>query len=525
MKLQKLEKAYVLCANEKYFDIVSMCAKSIREFSKVPIIVYIINSDKKVDVENTNTIKWECDVEEAEKSMYSDDDNFYIKREHVNIYKLLIQRASVTKDALLNHAETIVYIDSDVIVTPYIDRVFEMYDINTPYPYITEGVYDWLQIDGRGGAMSRADLSTTLEHPACDLFGINQYVRERYRTTNIYIVGQKSLPFINEWEEMCNHPKVMGNHTLYAPYHEETLINVLLWKYNYLDGLPYVYVNAGLDKINEVYDKITGEELHISTWFRIPSSRENLLLFHGEKRIDKMEQMIKKISLIEQLKDFNWGWMNNSEEGLFHKQAITFEIFENRLYEQFFEVEENDIVLDIGSSVGPFTYSILPKKPKHVFCIEPSDVEFKTLVSNTIGHPVTQIYKGIASANNLIDTQYLFGNDGTKMEGITFKKLCDLYGLDKIDFIKTDCEGGEYDIFTQDNLQFIKNNVRKIAGEWHLGTQELKDKFRNFRDVYLPQFNNYEVFAIDGVNIKWDLFNEHFIEYYTEVLIYINNKI
>jgi len=28
----------------------------------------------------------------------------------------------------------------------------------------------------------------------------------------------------------------------------------------------------------------------------------------------------------------------------------------------------------------------------------------------------------------------------------------------------------------------------------------------------------------DGVDIKWDLWNEHFIEYYQQVLIYINNK-
>ena len=27
----------------------------------------------------------------------------------------------------------------------------------------------------------------------------------------------------------------------------------------------------------------------------------------------------------------------------------------------------------------------------------------------------------------------------------------------------------------------------------------------------------------DGVNIKWDLWNEHFIEYYQEVILYIKN--
>jgi len=49
------------------------------------------------------------------------------------------------------------------------------------------------------------------------------------------------------------------------------------------------------------------------------------------------------------LENFNWGWMNNSEEGLVHKHHITFETFEHKMYEKVFEVEEGDIVLDIGA--------------------------------------------------------------------------------------------------------------------------------------------------------------------------------
>ena len=99
-----------------------------------------------------------------------------------------------------------------------------------------------------------------------------------------------------------------------------------------------------------------------------------------------------------------------------------------------------------------------------------------------------------------------------------------LISFHKIDFIKTDCEGGEYDIFTQENLEYLKNNVKKVVGEWHLRTPELKDKFRNFRDNILPNFKEYKIFSIDGVNIKWDMWNDHFIDYYTEVIIHIDNR-
>jgi len=77
------------------------------------------------------------------------------------------------------------------------------------------------------------------------------------------------------------------------------------------------------------------------------------------------------------LEDFDWGWMDSDNveiniggqlttSGRYHKEHIIGEIFIQELYEKFFEVKENDIVVDIGASNGPFTYSILHKKPKHV---------------------------------------------------------------------------------------------------------------------------------------------------------------
>lgn len=245
------------------------------------------------------------------------------------------------------------------------------------------------------------------------------------------------------------------------------------------------------------------------------------------------------------LTNFDWGWMNHpveydidgSKEYLwhinldgsvihmseYHKNSILKEIFVDRCYEQFFEVEDGDIVLDIGASVGPFTYSILNKNPKQVYCFEPSEKEFKTLVKNVLGYPVIPIPKGISSVNSIIKSDMLFGGE-VEMETITFNRFINLYNINKIDFIKTDCEGGEYDIFTQENLEYLKHNVKKIVGEWHLRTPQLKDKFRNFRDIMLPHFKHYEVFSVDGINIKWDLWNDHFIDYYTEVIIHIDNR-
>ena len=157
-----------------------------------------------------------------------------------------------------------------------------------------------------------------------------------------------------------------------------------------------------------------------------------------------------------------------------------------------------------------------------MYCIEPSEVEFKTLNKNFQGSPVTPILKGIYSENTMTQSQHIYFTDG-HMDGITFKRLCELYSINRIDFLKTDCEGGEYDIFNEENMEFILNNIKKIAGEWHM-RYDLKPKFRNFRDTYLKRFKNVQVMSVDGVNITWNLWDESFLEKYGEVLIFIDNR-
>jgi len=208
-------------------------------------------------------------------------------------------------------------VDSDSVATQYCDRIFDMYDSSLDYPYFVEGIYDYLIINGRGGAGSKDDLSTTLEHPACELFGVNQYVREKYRQTGYFVSGPNTIDFLEEWYWMCTHPKVLKNFEFYAPYHEETLANVLLWKYNRLDGLPYIYMNGNNETIDKVFNEklFTGESRHLGEWFKIPGREEDLLFVHGEKRGWIREEMLERLKIRQsKLKTYpninqtkNWG--------------------------------------------------------------------------------------------------------------------------------------------------------------------------------------------------------------------------
>lgn len=224
------------------------------------------------------------------------------------------------------------------------------------------------------------------------------------------------------------------------------------------------------------------------------------------------------------LNGFDWGTSNS-----WFIETISKEIFEEKIYEKFFEVENGDIVIDVGASIGPFTYSILNKNPKHVICVEPSFEEFPVLIQNTRQGNVSYLNKAINNFTGEFISSNLFGFENgisSKAYGITFKDFINLYNLEKIDFLKTDSEAGEYDIFNLENLEWIKNNVKKIVGEWHIQLQGHNniEKFKQFRDTYLTEFKNFQIYSVDNIDIKWDLWNDHFLEYYKQVIIHIDNR-
>ena len=298
----KTEKAYVLYSTENYIGIVTESVKSIREFSNLPIIVYLINSDKQIDVDNTTTVRWNCNIGEISDDLYiKNDENFYIKRENPTVYKILSQRPLIIKDALGKHAKTVCYVDSDSIATPLVDTIFSYYDEDSFHPYFVEGIYEFLTYNGKGGGGPAygGGWESTLEHPTCELFNVDQSVRKYYRQTGYFVAGQNTYDFLDEWYWMCNHPKILNNVPHYAPYNEETISNVLLWKYKIEKGLPYIYVNGSLETIKKMYNEVEykgpGIFNFLGSWLRAPEEKNHLLFFHGEKNPEKMKKMVQEI--------------------------------------------------------------------------------------------------------------------------------------------------------------------------------------------------------------------------------------
>ena len=320
---------------------------------------------------------------------------------------------------------------------------------------------------------------------------------------------------------------------------------------------------VALEKISNL-NKIAGVDLLYLDSFDVDWKNPHISALHHLKELVSAKNMIKNHSLIvvddnrnntgkgmyvndymsnlnkeKYFDDYQIGWVFESKKELvenfdwgnssdWYISTIKKEIFEKRIYEQIVCVEPNDIVVDFGASIGPFIKTIIEKNPKHIYAFEPCVESFLKLQKNIKENNVTLLNYGIYDEdlesvinNNIFSFEK---NKQTIMKSMSFKSFLEKFNIEKIDFLKTDCEGGEYFIFNDENLEWILKNVKKISGEWHLNEKfnpKSKEKFRKFRDTYLKKFKYFKIFSIDGVDITWDIWNEHFINYYQEVVFHI----
>ena len=181
------------------------------------------------------------------------------------------------------------------------------------------------------------------------------------------------------------------------------------------------------------------------------------------------------------------------------------EVFVKEQYSKHnINVEENDIVVDIGANVGAFIKLALDKKCDKIYACEPNpkcnfflkkyfgnnkNIYFNEFaISNSKGKTMLSIdiNNEISGSAKLIEFNLLSLNktNDILVDTNTFSNFIKDNKINKIDFLKIDCEGGENYIFIDENLHFIKNNVKKIVVEYH---NDYKTKIKSF--LYDAGFN------------------------------------
>ena len=129
---------------------------------------------------------------------------------------------------------------------------------------------------------------------------------------------------------------------------------------------------------------------------------------------------------------------------------------------RFHDTRPTDTVLDIGANVGGFSL-FMSKNVKHIYAVEPlfTDILLKNIHNNNIKN-ITVIDKGIG------DTPFSCEYSGRKkyIDCISLTEILKLCG-DKIDFLKCDCEGGEWHIKPHelDGIRRIEAEVHSFNGE------------------------------------------------------------
>ena len=169
------------------------------------------------------------------------------------------------------------------------------------------------------------------------------------------------------------------------------------------------------------------------------------------------------------------------------------EIFEEDTYSNDFQ---NYTVIDIGASTADSSIYFAFRGAKEVYGIEPMkesyDIGLYNIKLNNLESKVHLINAALSSKSDTVDlivsSKYPNANsinptDKVKKSGIYFdskrvidsislKDIISLYGLAKIDLLKMDCEGCEYEVLKNIDVETI-SLIDNIIIEYHDGIKFL----------------------------------------------------
>jgi FkbM family methyltransferase len=136
------------------------------------------------------------------------------------------------------------------------------------------------------------------------------------------------------------------------------------------------------------------------------------------------------------------------------------------------QIKSGDVVVDIGANIGMFSLFAASISPDvQVYAFEPASDTFAVLQKNVEANHLTNVQcaKCAVSATTGELGLYLHrgstgdsvirdrvGQNITGMESVPCISLNDLfsrYGLPRCDFLKVDCEGSEFDLFSAASAQ------------------------------------------------------------------------
>lgn len=160
------------------------------------------------------------------------------------------------------------------------------------------------------------------------------------------------------------------------------------------------------------------------------------------------------------------------------------EMFTDNCYISGITLPPNPVVIDIGGFVGDFAlYAVKHLNASKVIVCEPSPKNWKLLLRNiannnyedrivpvnkavTDGGDVMMNLDAPDEAQCMVSAHYHSDQPLSTVPGISLSQLMMEYGIDTVDMLKIDCEGGEYAIF-ESTPSHVFQRIRTIVFEYH----------------------------------------------------------
>lgn len=250
-------------------------------------------------------------------------------------------------------------------------------------------------------------------------------------------------------------------------------------------------------------------------------------------KIDKIKALFKVIRLVK-----NWPTYILEVLGLHKKRLITYTLRDGRIltmengngtgrrllnevfmYEsycpdKYLKIKKGDIVLDIGANVG--TFSLYCNNAEKVYAFEPVPDNIQLLKYNIAQNPPSNIEiveKAVSSKNgfqNIYVSKKAYGShtlienfqvdETTKALSIQTILLSDFIKekkIKKINFLKMDCEGSEFEILYSLPKEDFKK-IERISMEAHLFNKEVSlSELANYlrQNGYLVKVNDTGIYS------------------------------
>jgi FkbM family methyltransferase len=167
-----------------------------------------------------------------------------------------------------------------------------------------------------------------------------------------------------------------------------------------------------------------------------------------------------------------------------------------------FEVRNGDLVVDIGAHIGTFSL-LAAKNAAKVYSFEPYPPNFKVFEQNINENScrnIIAINAAVTKENGHMDLNIATDSSGghsifwgaerdkIKVTTINFWEFIEKNGVNQIDLLKIDCEGGEYDILLNSERRDIRR-IAKICMEFH----DIDEKRNHKTLVEFLDRNGFEV--------------------------------